>query len=102
MSRGAAAAVVASGAVLLAFGLLFLVGSAGQMRRLVVAGVGLASGAAVIALGVALFVACSNMAFNPTVTPTPTRTRVPTHPLSPTAALPLGLLALVLKMGTQI
>lgn len=55
MSRTAAAALAAFGILLLAFGLLFLLGSAGQVRRLVVAGVGLASGAVVIAYAAAAF-----------------------------------------------
>jgi poly-gamma-glutamate synthesis protein (capsule biosynthesis protein) len=46
-----------------------------------------------IAIGVALFVACSNMRYNPTVTPTPTRTPrptpTPTPTLTPTPAWPV-------------
>ena len=46
------------------------------------------------AIGVALFVACSNMRYNPTVTPTPTRTPQPTPTpvptLTPTPAWPVA------------
>ena len=55
MKRVLAAAAVALGAVLILLGLLFLVGSAGQARRLAVAVISLASGAVLTGVGVRTF-----------------------------------------------
>ncbi len=55
MKRVLAAAAVALGAVLILLGLLFLVGSAGQARRLAVAVISLASGAVATGVGVRTF-----------------------------------------------
>jgi hypothetical protein len=52
MKRLGAVAAVGLGVLLILLGLLFLVGSAGQARRLAVAGVGLALGALATGLGV--------------------------------------------------
>ncbi|MBI5160772.1 MAG: hypothetical protein HY996_05075 [Micrococcales bacterium] len=54
MKRGLAFALVGVGVLLVALGLLFLVGAAGQTSRLVVAGAGLVVGAACAAIGVAM------------------------------------------------
>jgi hypothetical protein len=51
MKRALAVAAVVPGVVLLLFGLLFLVGSAGKGRRLAVAAVSLAAGAVLAGLG---------------------------------------------------
>ncbi|MCD4748764.1 MAG: hypothetical protein K8R59_05255 [Thermoanaerobaculales bacterium] len=55
MNRGAAAAIVGAGVIFILFGLLFLVGSAGQVRRIATAGVCLVSGALVTGFGVRRF-----------------------------------------------
>jgi len=52
MKRGKAAALAVAGVLLLLLGLLFLVGSAGEMRRLAVAGVSLALGALATGYGI--------------------------------------------------
>jgi hypothetical protein len=52
-AMGAAAAMV--GTLFLLLGLLFLVGAGGQVRRMVIGGVGLAVGVVVIAAGVRLY-----------------------------------------------
>jgi len=55
MRRLAGALLTAAGVALILFGLLFLVGAAGQARRIVVAMVGLGLGGAAAGLGIRLF-----------------------------------------------